>query len=62
MTLTIKIATATTSREIFLVNDYDGVFKDKVEAQRFSPRWWRRTIYIVPPYDARLRRSRFLLT
>ena len=31
---TVKIATATTSREIFLVNDYDGIFKERVEFQR----------------------------
>ena len=34
MTLLPKIATAATSREIFLVNDYDGVFKDRVETWR----------------------------
>lgn len=27
----LKIATAAMSREIFLVDDYDGVFKDRFE-------------------------------
>ena len=33
---TVKIATATTSREIFLVNDYDGIFKDGVEKRELK--------------------------
>ncbi len=34
--LSIRIATATTSREIFLVNDYDGIFKDGVEKRELK--------------------------
>jgi hypothetical protein len=33
---TVKIATATMSREISLVNDYDGVFKDRVEERELK--------------------------
>ena len=32
VTLFLKIATASMSREIFLVNDYDGVFKERFES------------------------------
>ena len=36
MTLSIRIATATMSREISLVIDYDRVFKDRVEERELK--------------------------
>ena len=46
LTLSVKIATASTSREIFLVNDYDGVFKDRVTLRIAVQRRRRKSIRI----------------
>ena len=51
--LSIRIATATTSREIFLVNDYDGIFKERVEFQRLRRKSIRIPLSLrdIPPLE-----------